>query len=166
MNKSLIFACTAFLLCAAASSACSNEIAVGKTAPDFVFTNAVPMAKQVKLSDYRGTPVALHFWATWCGPCVSELPLIAELTASKSGGLAVLAVNCAEPKDLVSAFLEKQKLKLDLVLDEDASISRLYKIDAIPQTYMIDKNGIIRSIKIGAYTKNELDRDVSALLAE
>jgi thiol-disulfide isomerase/thioredoxin len=116
------------------------------------------------LSDYRGKPVALHFWATWCGPCVRELPLIADLTASKAEELTVLAVNCAEPDRTVSSFLSKMKVRLNLVMDADGNISRLYDINAIPQTFMIDADGVIRSIQVGSYTKEALDDAVNKLL--
>jgi thiol-disulfide isomerase/thioredoxin len=108
--------------------------------------------------------VALHFWATWCGPCIKELPLISELTASISQVLTVLAVDCAETDQDVSRFLSKKNYNLNVVMDKDNRISRIYDITAIPQTLMIDADGRIRSIQIGSYTKARLNRDVSALL--
>jgi thiol-disulfide isomerase/thioredoxin len=140
----------------------ADEPAVGQAAPDFTFT--APDGKTVKLSDYRGKPVVLHFWATWCGPCIRELPLIAAL-GSKSRELTTLAVNCAETDREVSAFLQARKLKLDVVMDRDGEISRLYNIYAIPQTYMIDAAGIIKSIRVGAYSQRELNRDLAVLLS-
>ncbi|MDR2177660.1 MAG: TlpA family protein disulfide reductase [Treponema sp.] len=140
----------------------AEEPAVGKEAPDFTFT--APDGRTVKLSDYRGKPLALHFWATWCGPCIRELPLIAAL-ASKSQELTTLAVNCAETDQEVSAFLKARKLSLDVVMDRDGRISRLYNIYAIPQTVMIDAGGRIKSIRVGAYNQRELNRDLSALLS-
>lgn len=140
----------------------AQDLRVGKTAPDFTFITAEGESR--KLSSYRGKPVALHFWTTWCGPCIQELPLIAALSTAKAQDLTVLAVNCAEPDQTVSSFLEKRRLKLKVVMDKDYQISRLYAIDAIPQTYMIDAAGIIRSIQVGSYTQRGLNRDVSALL--
>jgi peroxiredoxin len=160
ISKKIIL-CAVILMTAAALSA--NELAVGQAAPDFTFMSAIP-AKQQKLSDYRGKPVALHFWAAWCGPCVRELPLISALSSSKSDDITVLAVNCGETDRYVSSFLSKRKLRLNIVMDRDSSISALYNIDAIPQTFMIDSDGVIRSIRVGSYTKAELDRDVSAML--
>jgi thiol-disulfide isomerase/thioredoxin len=163
LMRSVICANTAIML-AGAVPAFADGLAVGKTAPDFTFTTAVPLGRPQKLSDYRGNPVALHFWATWCGPCVRELPLIADLTASKAEELTVLAVNCAEPDRTVSSFLSKMKVRLNLVMDADGNISRLYNINAIPQTFMIDADGVIRSIQVGSYTKKALDYDVNKLL--
>lgn len=140
----------------------ADEPAVGRKAPDFTFT--APDGRTVKLSDYRGKPLALHFWATWCGPCIRELPLIAAL-AAKSQELTSLAVNCAETDREVSSFLRDRKLNLNVVMDRDGQISQLYNIYAIPQTFMIDAEGFIKSIRVGAYNSRELNRDISALLS-
>ncbi|MDR0382800.1 MAG: redoxin family protein [Spirochaetaceae bacterium] len=162
-RKIIMFGLAAALIAGVPANGFADAPAVGKTAPDFAF--AIEGAARQKLSDYRGKPVALHFWAGWCGPCVRELPLIAELAASKSGVLTVIAVNCAEPASVASSFLAKRKLRMNLALDPDGAISRLYNINAIPQTFLIDSNGVIRSIQIGAYTKKTLDADISALLS-
>jgi peroxiredoxin len=139
----------------------ADEPAVGRRVPDFTFT--APDGGTVKLSDYRGKPLVLHFWATWCGPCIRELPLIAALDA-RSREMTTLAVNCAETDQEVSSFLRARKLNLNVVMDRDGGISQLYRIYAIPQTFMIDAEGIIKSIRVGAYSQRELNRDLSALL--
>jgi peroxiredoxin len=162
-KKSAIFVCAGLLLLVSAALPVQGaELSVGNPAPDFTFTS--PEGKAVKLSSYRGKPVALHFWAAWCGPCIRELPLIAALTAARAQDLTVLAVNCGEPERKVRDFLERAALSLHVVMDQDFRISGLYRINAIPQTYLIDEAGIIRSIRIGAYNRAELNRDVSALL--
>jgi peroxiredoxin len=141
--------------------ASADGLAVGKEAPDFSFT--LSGGRTVKLSDYRGKPVVLHFWAAWCGPCIRELPLISSLN-SRAQDLTTLAVNCAETDREVSSFLRNKKLTLNVVMDRTWQISELYNIDAIPQTYMIDGEGVIRSKRVGAYSQRELDRDIAALL--
>jgi thiol-disulfide isomerase/thioredoxin len=166
VTRNTIFSAVALIIIAAAAeSAFADAPAVGKPAPDFTVTFAGPLGRRQKLSDYRGKPVALHFWASWCGPCVRELPLIADLAASKSDALTVIAVNCQEPENVASSFLSRRKLRLNLALDTNGAISALYNINAIPQTFMIDRDGIIRSIRVGSYTKNTLDAAVSALLS-
>ncbi|MDR2375625.1 MAG: redoxin domain-containing protein [Treponema sp.] len=141
--------------------ACEEGLAVGKRAPDVTLNT--PDGRTAKLSDYRGKPVVLHFWATWCGPCIRELPLIAELGARNSAELTVLAVNCAETDQEVSSFLADMKLVLNVMMDRDFLISETYNVNAIPQTYLIDSEGIIRSIQVGAYTRPELNRDLAIL---
>ncbi|MDR1955924.1 MAG: TlpA family protein disulfide reductase [Treponema sp.] len=157
-----IFCAGIMLVLSATLSVQGAERTVGQTAPDFTFTT--PEGKPMKLSSYRGKPVALHFWTTWCGPCIRELPLISALTQAKAQELTVLAVNCAETEQTVASFLGRNSITLNVVMDQDSRISRLYAIDAIPQTYLIDAEGIIRSIRVGAYTRGELNRDISALL--
>ncbi|MDR2634304.1 MAG: TlpA family protein disulfide reductase [Treponema sp.] len=159
------FLCTGImLLLSAALSLHGAELSVGIPAPDFTFTSAE--GKRMTLSSYRGKPVALHFWATWCGPCIRELPLISALSTAKAQDLTVLAVNCAESPREVADFLKRSTLSLNVVLDEDYRISTIYGIQAIPQTYLIDEAGIIRSIRVGAYSRAALNRDVSALLGK
>jgi thiol-disulfide isomerase/thioredoxin len=150
------------LFLALALPAFAQELRAGRPAPDFSFVDSD--GRSHTLAEYRGRPVALHFWATWCGPCVRELPLISRLGAPGSQDLVVLAVNCAETDREVSSFLRAQKLSLNLVMDRESRISRLYGIYAIPQTFMIDREGLIRSVRVGAYTQRELNRDISALL--
>ncbi|MHB9293900.1 putative Thiol-disulfide oxidoreductase ResA [Hollandina sp. SP2] len=150
------------LLLSAALSVQGAELSVGKPAPDFTFISAE--GKPMKLSAYQGKPVALHFWATWCGPCIRELPLISALTTTKAQDITVLAINCAETEGEIADFLGRTKVTLNVVMDQDYRISQLYRINAIPQTYLIDDAGIIQSIRIGAYNRAELNRDVSALL--
>jgi thiol-disulfide isomerase/thioredoxin len=166
MPRNTIVCIIIFIIIAvAAESTFADAPAIGKPAPDFTVTLAGPLGRRQKLSDYRGKPVALHFWATWCGPCVRELPLIAELTASKADVLTVIAVNCQEPENVAASFLSRQKLRLNMALDTNGAISMLYNINAIPQTFMIDRDGVIRSIQVGSYTKRSLDAAVSALLS-
>jgi thiol-disulfide isomerase/thioredoxin len=141
--------------------AAADDLAVGQAAPDFTFT--LPDGRTAKLSDYRGKPVVLHFWASWCGPCIRELPLISALE-SRSRDLTTLAVNCAETDREVASFLRNKKFTLNVVMDQTWQISELYHIDAIPQTFMIDGEGIIRSKRVGAYSRRELNRDIAALL--
>ncbi|MDR2601931.1 MAG: TlpA family protein disulfide reductase [Spirochaetaceae bacterium] len=161
-SRKMIFC--AFFFIFTAVFAAAAETSPGKNAPDFTFRVADSSGALKKLSDYKGKPVVLHFWAAWCGPCIRELPLIEGLAASKSNELTVLAVNCGENYKTVSSFLSKRNIKLNLVMDENNEISRLYNINAIPQTFMIDENGVIRFARTGAYSRGELDRDVSALL--
>lgn len=163
MTQAAVFFAVMTGLTITGGSASAAELKAGTVAPDFTFTVAPGGGKQT-LSDYRGKPVALHFWTSWCGPCIRELPLISEFSAANTGSIAVLAVNCGEPEKIVNSFVSKLKLSLNVIMDGDGSISRLYSINAIPQTWLIDENGVIRSIRVGAYNKRALDRDFAALL--
>ncbi|MDR0410243.1 MAG: TlpA family protein disulfide reductase [Spirochaetaceae bacterium] len=156
----------AVLIASIAESAFAAPPAAGQLAPDFTISLAGSPNNRKKLSEYRGKPVVLHFWASWCGPCVRELPLIADITSPGANDFAVIAVNCQEPEKVASDFLAKRKLRLNLAMDTNGAISALYGINAIPQTFMIDSEGVIRSVRVGAYTAKTLTADVAALLSK
>jgi peroxiredoxin len=125
---------------------------VGKPAPDF--TLSFINGKQAKLSDYRGKTVVVHFWATWCPPCVRELPLVDKMARERTD-IVVLAVECGEAKADVAAFLKKKGLTLNSGLDESGDISQRYGIQAIPQTFVVDKDGVVVFAKLGAMEESE-----------
>jgi peroxiredoxin len=127
----------------------------GKLAPDFKFANAE--GKNISLSDLRGNSVMLNFWATWCGPCKFEIPLIQELAHDKekaAQGLVLLTVNGGESVDKVARFMNENGLSFPVLLDTKKSIVRAYNVRAIPTTFFIDKDGIIKDIKVGAFSSD------------
>ena len=122
---------------------------VGEVAPDF---SAVNMnGDKVTLSQYRGKVVVLNFWATWCPPCREEMPSMEALhEAFVDEGLVMLAVNVEENgQDVVAEFLQKTPYSFPILLDEDAGIQNTYKVFRFPETFIIDKNGIIVEKIIG-----------------
>jgi peroxiredoxin len=95
-----------------------------------------------KLSELKGKVVFLNFWATWCGPCTSEMPSMEALYRRfRDSGLEILAVNCAEEAGDVRAFMEDYKLTFPAALDEPGKVSRQYGIRAIPATYILGRDG-------------------------
>lgn len=122
----------------------------GFAAPDF--TLSAPDGSSFSLSDARGQPVLLNFWASWCQPCRAEMPAIQELGEAYRGeGLIVLAVNTAFQDDLsrAAAFLGEVGFDLPVLLDADGAVSARYKISAMPTTFFIDRQGIIREVIVG-----------------
>ena len=108
--------------------------------------------KTVKLSDFRGKPVLLNFWATWCGPCRSEMPYLQQINDSYSAkGLVMLAVDIDESPDTVKKFMADLNLSLTVPMDVGKKVAKSYSITAIPSTYLIDKDGIIRGKVVGAF---------------
>ena len=106
----------------------------------------------VSLSDFRGKPVFLNFWATWCGPCRFEMPFIQKMYEGLSNeGLVVLAVNVQENPTRVKEFVESFGLTFPVLLATNSEVPLTYNIRGIPATFFIDKNGIIQDIKIGAF---------------
>lgn len=133
----------------AASAAASGEVAVGGEMRDF--TGEAVDGSAFTLSDMRGKVIMLNFWATWCGPCVGEMPAFPRLVEKYGDDLALVAVNLGDDKATVQAFLDKNGYSdLTVILDEDYSVSNIYPTDAIPYTVMIDRNGKISAIEVGA----------------
>jgi len=124
---------------------------VDKQAPDFQLLNLEGQA--ISLSDFRGKPVFLNFWATWCGPCRQEMPLIQEIFEEQSDtGLVILAIDISEAPSTVKDFIQSGNFSFPVLLDTNQDVALEYNIRAIPTTFLIDKDGIIQEIKVGAFS--------------
>jgi cytochrome c biogenesis protein CcmG/thiol:disulfide interchange protein DsbE len=114
---------------------------------------------EITLAELRGTPVVLNFWATYCGPCRSELGYFEQVAAQGAGEIAIITVNIGEPRSYIKQFFKQffgdYKLHFTVVLDKDAQVSYKYNIRGTPTTFFIDSGGVIRNIKIGT-SKTEL----------
>ncbi len=120
---------------------------VGQRAPDFTLTDAAD--NEVSLSDFKGKQaVVLDFWATWCGPCVVGMPVVKDVTEDTEG-VTLLAINQRETPDTVAAFFQRQGFTVPTLFDRDAAVSAKYRAHGIPQTVLIDKQGIVREVKTG-----------------
>lgn len=98
--------------------------------------------KKVQMSDFKGKVIFLNFWATWCGPCRSEMPSMEKLyNALKNKGLVMLAINLQEDKKKVAAFMNSNKLTFPVLLDTTGKIGSIYGARNIPTTYLFDKSG-------------------------
>lgn len=125
-----------------------GESEKGMTAPDFEVT--LLSGKTVKLSDYRGKRVLLNFWATWCGPCVQEMPAFQRLSEDYPDDVVILAVNCGESKEEVESFVQKNGYTFPIALDENLEASNLYPATSIPLTLIVDEEGDIVYSSYGA----------------
>ena len=126
----------------------------GNLAPNFQLQDLD--GQSVSLSELRGSPIILNFWATWCGPCRSEMPFIQEIYKEWQGrGLVVLAINLKEAPSEVSQFMQKNNLSFTVLLDTGGEAAQIYDIFAIPTTLFIDRDGIIRERKLGAFLNKE-----------
>jgi len=131
-------------------------IQVASEAIDLIdFTLPLPDGTQITLSQFEGKVVFLNFWATWCGPCRSEMPSVeAVYQRLQDRGFEVLAVNLGDSKEEVSAFMKEYKLNFPSVLDEKSVTGFQYNIRAIPTTYIIDRRGMIIARLIGSIDWN------------
>jgi cytochrome c biogenesis protein CcmG/thiol:disulfide interchange protein DsbE len=122
----------------------------GFLAPDFSLQTSD--GKIIRLSEFRGRPVLLNIWASWCSPCKAEMPALQSVyQAYVSQGFVILGVNAANQDDASQAisFVEAQGLKFPILFDENGEISRKYQIRALPSTFFIDSQGIIQDIVVG-----------------
>jgi len=143
----------------------SVEAKVGSLAPNFEFSDFDGDRHQ--LSDFRGRPVYLNFWATWCGPCREELPDMQELLErhGDADGLAVIALNRGEPLSRAQSFL-KGISRLDggkgvtftvNGLDPDSTVFRAYRGVGMPTSVFIDKDGVVRFVWTGLLRLSEME---------
>lgn len=118
----------------------------GHAAPDFTVSDGTTT---VHLANYRGQVVLLNFWASWCGPCVAELPSLLALHHDQPG-LAVVAVSIDEDEDDYRNFLIRRHVDLTTVRDPSQSAAKLFHTEMWPETYVIDRKGVIRRKFVGA----------------
>jgi len=118
------------------------------TADDFTLQDLA--GKSVSLSSFKGKLVFLSFWATWCGPCKSELPSVQALyDRMKSKGFEILAVDVMEEKKAVADFVKANKMTFPVLLDTTGSVGRTYDAGSIPTNYIVDRNGKILARVVG-----------------
>jgi cytochrome c biogenesis protein CcmG, thiol:disulfide interchange protein DsbE len=128
---------------------------IGSTAPDFTVQDA---QNKFTLSQFRGQVVVLNFWATWCPPCLEEMPSLVEMQRRmKANGITVLAVSVDVDESAYKQFLKDHNVNLLTVRDPDHKSSELYGTFKYPETYVIDRNGVMRRKFIGAVDWTEPD---------
>jgi peroxiredoxin len=122
-----------------------------------------------RLEDYRGRVVLVNFWATWCAPCVEEMPSIEKLRRSLDARrFAVLAVNVGEGPGAASAFAEKMNLGFTLLLDREMKTSRAWGARVLPATFIVDPAGKVRYSYYGAidWSRPDVRAAISKLIVE
>jgi cytochrome c biogenesis protein CcmG, thiol:disulfide interchange protein DsbE len=135
-----------------------EPLTVGKAAPDFELPDLGDSS--VKLSDYRGKVVFLNFWATWCKPCKEEMPSMEVLYRKfKDKGLVVLAVSIdrVTTKQDIPPFVKSMDLSFPIMVDSWGQTDKRYKLMGVPETYIIDREGVLREKVIGPRDWTRLD---------
>ena len=134
--------------------------AIDAPAPDFEM--AALDGSSIRLSDLRGKVVVLNFWATWCGPCRLEMPLLQEFQEQNFDQLTVLAINFDESEQQVQDFISElselsgSAFRLPVLFDPGGEVTRRYRVRGFPTTMFIDRNGMLRYQHIGILNKATL----------
>jgi len=141
MRKSLA---AALVLLATAVTAGTDQA----PAPDFSLKS--DSGENLRLSELRGEVVLINFWASWCGPCRQEMPVLSELHDKyKSMGFTVLGVNVEENSDEARKLLKDMPVSFPVLFDNDSSVSKQYDVAAMPSTVLVDRNGNMRYLHKG-----------------
>ncbi|MBQ3514223.1 MAG: TlpA family protein disulfide reductase [Lachnospiraceae bacterium] len=125
-----------------------KELNTGDVAPEF--TAELVDGGEIILSEQKGKVVLLNFWATWCGPCVGEMPAFERLAEEYKDRVVIVAVNCMEDESTVAKFVKENGYTFPVAYDVEGEICDKYPSDGIPYTLVIDQEGVIQKIYLGA----------------
>ena len=137
----------------------------GAPAPDFSLKSLD--GQQVSLSQFKGHPVLINFWASWCPPCRLEMPdLVKAYTAHKAEGFVLLGLNATSLDSLpdVKAFVKEFGMTFPVLLDEDGSVAALYRLRGLPLSVFVDRQGIISRLNIGAMSADQIEKYIGDIL--
>lgn len=133
----------------------SRAPVIGQPAPDFELARID--GSLVRLSDLRGKVVWINFWATWCQPCRKELPDIQKLYDElRADGLEVLALDWKDPAEEARAYFDQAGLTLPMLLDHDGSVYDQYRLQGLPDSFFIDREGNLAALHFGYLTEKKM----------
>lgn len=137
---------------------------VGKPLADFTLTDLA--GKQVRLSDYKGRPVLINAWATWCPPCQAEMPSLHDLYLKhQAEGFAILAVDGGEDPAIVRSFINERGFTFPVLLDPQTALLEKYGIRDYPTSIVIGRDGTVKLIQIGILTPDAIQKVIEPLIA-
>lgn len=143
--KSLLLGAT---LCLLATAIPASSSLTGQAAPDFALKSA--SGSNLRLSEYRGDVVMINFWATWCGPCRQEMPLLDDLyNRYERVGFKLLGVNIDDDASRAMEMVEELGVSFPVLFDDSKEVSRLYQVEAMPVTVLVDRSGTVRHVHLG-----------------
>jgi cytochrome c biogenesis protein CcmG/thiol:disulfide interchange protein DsbE len=147
------------------SGSTAAAVRIGQPAPDFALTDLDGNALQ--LSELRGRPVIVNFWASWCGPCVDEFPVLEKaLTRHQAANLAVVGIVFRDNSEAARDFMARMGASWTAAMDPGELTAQSFGIYAPPESIFIDADGIVRGRQIGQLTANDLERQLALTLEE
>ena len=149
-------------LLAATCDGAGRTLNTGAVAPDFVAVRLDGTPARFP-DDFRGKPVVLRFWADWCPYCRGEM-LAIERVRQRRPGLVVLAVNVGQDRKMVAKFVEETGVGFLELLDEQSTVGNLYGVSALPTTFFVAADGVIKTKVVGEVDEGTFDRLAGALL--
>jgi thiol-disulfide isomerase/thioredoxin len=164
IKRTLILA----LLCCIGFTTSANAATTTKS-PATDFTLKSNSGKNIKLSELRGQVVMINFWASWCGPCRQEMPLLEQLYKKyQPMGFTLLGVNVEENSNDAIKWLKGMEVSFPVLFDNESKVSDLYNVSAMPTTLIIDRDGNMRYYHRGYVpgTEDEYQQQIRALLKE
>lgn len=139
---------------------------IGQPSPGFTLEALNWPTESIDLADLRGRPVLVNFWATWCPPCRGEMPDLEALAQEhRAAGLVVVAINLEEDRATVERYAGALGLSMPIGLDRDGRVSTRFNLTALPTSYFIDREGVVRDLNIGALTSKGLRTKVAKVLS-
>jgi cytochrome c biogenesis protein CcmG/thiol:disulfide interchange protein DsbE len=138
---------------------------IGSMAPGFALADLD--GNPVRLADLRGHPVIVNFWASWCGPCVEEFPLLqSALDAHRADGLVVVGIVFQDRSEAARAFMARMHATWPASMDAGGAVAAAYGIYAPPESFFIDASGRIAGRQLGQLSRADLERQLTTILAK
>ncbi|HET6894744.1 MAG TPA: TlpA disulfide reductase family protein [Candidatus Baltobacteraceae bacterium] len=151
----------AALVLATASATGLAAVHYGAPPPDF---SVHTFRGTERLSDLRGKPVVINFWASWCPPCTDELPYFARLAQTYGDRVTIVTVDWNEQPGVAEAYLREHGIALPVTMDQQSKIYRAYSLSEVPDTIVLDADGNVMYVSVGGLSWRELDAAVQKAL--
>ena len=166
-SRILLTALTMTLVPMLGATTTGGPLSTGAAAPAFQLESLA--GKPVNLADYRGKVVLLNFWASWCGPCRKEMPILEQLFKQyQAKGVTLVGVNVEPNSDDARKWLKSTPVSFPILFDRDSAVSKLYEVQGMPNTVILDRKGRVRYIHRGYKSgeENEYLDQIRALVRE
>lgn len=152
----------AILAATALLAACGGSADAGPTVVEFTAADGTPTS----LADFDGTPVVVNLWATWCAPCLAEMPVFDAAATALAGRVAVIGVNVGDDRAEVDAFADRLGVDYPMFTDPDGLLSAALGVTQLPATAFVAGDGTLLEVHRGAYTADELDDAITRTFPE